>query len=94
MIRFLLLRLWPALIPLILYALWYVYKRHHAKKTGETIHLTDGPWMVTLFSALVLAALSFIILGMSRTLHDEPLYYHPAQVIDGKIVDGRIDSQK
>lgn len=89
MIRFILLRLWPALIPLALYALWFAYRRHHARKTGEVIHIADGPWLMTILATMALLAAGFLWTGLT----DEktgPATYAPAHVEDGKIVQGEI----
>ena len=92
MLRFLLTKFWPALIPIALYLLWYGYKKYHAKKTGEVIRITDGPWLITLLSAMALAAAGFIWLGFSGE-NTGPASYQPAIMQDGKIVDGSIEKQ-
>lgn len=92
MIRFLLTKFWPALIPLALYACWFVYKRYKLRHSDEVVRITDGPWLITVLSAMALAAFGFLWLGLVDE-NTGPATYTPAQVIDGKIVDGEVQAK-
>ena len=92
MIRFLLTKFWPALIPLALYLLWYLYKRHKLRHSDEVVRITDGPWLITVVSAMAFAAAGFLWLGLvvDKT---GPASYSPAIVVDGKIIQGKVKSK-
>lgn len=90
MIRLLLTKLWPALIPFALYALWMIWRRTHAKRRDQAIPAwTEGPWGWTVLASLVLMVLSFLALGLGNVPTDGT--YYPAEMKDGKIVPGRIE---
>ncbi|GEM_PF-1863763 len=93
MIRFLLTKFWPALIPIALYLMWFAYKRYQLRHSDEVVRLADGPWMITLLSAMFLAAAGFIWLGLAGD-KTGPATYVPAQVIDGKVVQGEVKSKR
>lgn len=92
MIRFLLIKLWPALIPIAIYMLWFYYKRYRLRHCDEVVRITDGPWLITLLSAMALVAIGFLWLGLT----DEktgPATYTPAIMNDGKIIHGQVKSK-
>ncbi|MDG1287436.1 MAG: DUF6111 family protein [Rickettsiales bacterium] len=91
MIRFLLTKFWPALIPIALYLLWFAYKRHKLRHSDEVVRITDGPWLVTLITAMFIAAAGFIWLGLVGE-KTGPATYTPAIMKDGKIVQGEVKS--
>jgi len=92
MIRFLLTKFWPALIPIALYGLWFAYKRYKLRHSEEVVRITDGPWLATLISAMLLAAAGFLWLGFVPEKTGAATYT-PAQMIDGKIVQGEVISK-
>jgi hypothetical protein len=93
MIRFILERLWPALIPLLLYVLWHVWRARKYREQGlEAPKLKDGPWMATLLIMLGLAALCLIVLGVLAPKRNH-VAYEPARIENGKIVKGHLDEQ-
>lgn len=92
MIRFLLIKFWPALIPIALYLMWFAYKRYKLRQSDEVVRITDGPWLITVVSTLLLAIGGFLWLGLT----DEktgPASYHPAIMVDGKIIHGEVKSK-
>jgi hypothetical protein len=92
MFRFILTKFWPALIPIALYLLWYVYKRHRLRNSEEVVRLTDGPWMMTIFAVCFIAAASFLWLRLGTDLNG-PASYQPAMVLEGKVVDGELNAR-
>lgn len=61
---FLLLRFWPALLPMLVYWLWL--KRIGRKATIEgkpTLQFRDGPWYWAVIASLLTAMGCFIFLG-------------------------------
>ena len=89
MIRFLLTKFWPALIPIALYLLWYSYRRYRTCKTDEVVRLKDGPWMLTLLTAMGLVAAGFLWVGIAGE-NTGPATYKPAIMQNGEIVDGSV----
>ena len=87
MIRLLILRAWPALIPIALYLLWLAYRRRKAKNANEPLPtLLSGPWIATLCAALALFAASLFYLGLSAP-KNAGVSYQPKQFKDGKLVE-------
>lgn len=91
MLRLLLLRFWPVLIPLLLYILWLALRRRRARKNEEDIPgWLDGPWMWAVAASFILLILGFLILGIWGEGADIG-QYTPARVENGRIIDGSIE---
>jgi len=89
MIRFLLFRFWPVLLPLALYLLWYGYKRWRFRKTGEQVYLRDGPWMLIVVAMLVIAITGFIGIRLASEATG-PVAYQPPVFEEGQIKEGTL----
>ncbi len=88
--RYLLLKIWPALIPLALYMLWLMSQRRKAKKAGEALPtLLSGPWLPTLGVALLLATISLFYVGLSAE-KNAGASYTPKKFENGKLIDGEL----
>lgn len=62
-----LFRFWPALIPLLLYVLWFFLVRRKAVMSGRVPpRFGDGPIYWVLISTLLIAALCLAALGVSQ----------------------------
>ncbi len=85
MIRILLI-LWPALVPLGLYALWCVW-RYRRKQAGHAVPPLTHRLYVTLVASILLAAVSFILLGVEQPAN-EGRSYVPTHYKDGVLVPG------
>ena len=86
MIRLLILRAWPALIPVVLYLVWLAYRRRKAKNAGEPLpSLLSGPWLATLAAAMLLLAASLFYLGLSAE-KNAGVSYQPKQFKDGQLI--------
>lgn len=84
-----LFKLWPALIPFMLYFGWLAWTRRQAAAKGEPLtRFTDGPWVVTLIATLIIAAACFIAWGSS---FDATGDYHPPYLENGQIIEGYTD---
>ncbi len=92
MIRFLLTKFWPAIIPLALYVLWFYYKRHKLRHSDEVVRITDGPWLLTIISAMLLVVAGFLWFGLVEH-KTGPASYSPAIMVDGEIVNGEVKSK-
>lgn len=85
MIRLFLL-LWPALVPLVGYGAWCVW-RYRRKRAGHAVPPITHRLFIALVASIVLAALSFIVLGLEQKPNDGT-GYRPAHYKDGVLVPG------
>lgn len=84
-----LFRFWPALIPLVLYVLWFIVVRHKAVMEGKTPpRFRDGPVYWTIIATLLVGAGCFIVLGsMQPGVKGE---YIPPHMENGTLIPGRV----
>lgn len=85
MLKLLITRFWPVLLPLALYLAWLAYARRKAGKKGEDKPgFFEGPWLWPTMASLVLFICAFLWLGLTQ----EPVdgLYVPAHMQDGKLV--------
>lgn len=85
MLKILITRFWPVLLPLALYLVWLAHARRKAGKSGEEKPgFFDGPWWLPTMASLGLVIVAFLWLGFSQ----EPVngIYIPAHVEDGRLV--------
>lgn len=88
MLKILITRFWPVLLPLVLYLAWLAFARRKAGKEGtEKPGFFDGPWLWPTVATMVLAIASMLYLGLSMEAVDGT--YIPAHQVDGKVVPGR-----
>ena len=83
MLKLFLVRYWPALLPLVLYALWVVWRR----RKGEVKPRTRG-WMIA-WAVSLLMLLALVAVGV-LSLEGGQRGYAPVQLIDGELVDGEM----
>lgn len=89
--RLILLKAWPALIPIILYVLWLGYRRRKARQNGEALPgFFSGPWALTFAASLALLATSLIFYGLQQP-SDSGTSYRPAELIDGQLIKDRFE---
>lgn len=81
--------LWPALIPLLIYAVWCIL-RYRKKQRGEEVGPITKPLFLTLISSLAIAMLCFVFFGAQQGAN-EGRNYVPAHVVDGVVVPGRFE---
>ena len=84
-----LLRFWPVLIPLLLYAAWMIVVRNKARKAGTPLpRFREGPWFWAVVIALGCGVVIFLSLGMSN----EPVVgdYIPPHMENGAIIPGQV----
>lgn len=90
MLRFILFRFWPVLIPLVVYMLWHRMVCRRAEKAGkERPDFRDGPWYWAVLSSLLIALLCFLILGMSQG--EDRGTYVPPHMDHGKLVPAEVE---
>ena len=86
----LLIRLWPALIPLLVYFWWHRKRvRQHASEGKEIPGFFDGPWMTACFAALLIAVVMFLVMGLLEPRRNN-MAYTPAHLENGKIIKGEM----
>lgn len=73
----LLLKFWPILLPLLLYALWRLWQRHKAARNGLPLpRWRDGPWFWIVTASFGIGMLLLLSLGFSHTA-DQGSYVSP-----------------
>lgn len=94
MLRLLVTRFWPALVPVLLYVAWLWYARRKAAKAGEAQPgFFDGPWLWAVMASLLLCIGGFIVLGLTQGGLEEGDYV-PAKLVDGKIVPSHVEPER
>lgn len=89
--QMLLLRLWPALIPIVFYLLWLAFRRRRALRLGEAPPgLWDGPWGSTIIASLLVAIISLLVLGLGKE-SKQGRDYQPTRLENGKLIRGGFD---
>ena len=87
MLRFLITKAWPALIPLAIYVLWMALRRRKAKKQADDIpSWIDGPWAWAVGASLLLLIGGLIWVGVNAPSNKD-VSYQPKTLIDGQLVD-------
>ncbi len=84
-----LFRFWPALLPLLLYVLWYLVVRHKAVMAQKDIpHFRSGPvyWMI--IATLLIAAACFVTLALTQS--QVRGVYIPPHMEHGVLVPGEV----
>lgn len=90
MLRLMVLRFWPALLPILIYLAWLAYARRKAGKKGEPKPgFTDGPWIWAVAMTFAIIIGSFVLMG----LQGEPRSgtYIPAHIENGELVPARVE---
>lgn len=86
-----LLKIWPALVPVALFLIWYWVALRRARKNPEqdTPQMRDGPWRITLAAALVIAIICLIVEVMLEPATKGT--YVPAHMESGQVIEGHIE---
>lgn len=93
MLKLLITRFWPVLVPILLYVAWLWYVRRKAAKAGETQPtFFDGPWLWAVMASLLLCIGGFIMLGLTQEGLSEG-HYVPAKLVGGKIMPGHAEPE-
>lgn len=83
------LELWPAFIPLLLYVAWMARKRRHAVRAGDALPgWMRGPWFWAVLAGIGIAVGCLLTLGVfeGRTKGD----YVPPHMENGTLVPGEV----
>lgn len=93
MLKILITRFWPVLLPLVIYLAWLALARRKAGKKGEKKPgFFDGPWWLPSLASLLLAVAAFIWLGLSAE-PQKGKYIPSYQGADGEVIPGRFVPQ-
>lgn len=85
----LLFRLWPALIPLLMYYIWHVSVCRKAEKNGQPKpKFRDGPWYWAVLASLAVGAACLLFLGAS--IEPQTGTYVPPHMENGVLVPGQV----
>jgi hypothetical protein len=84
--------LWPALIPLIVYASWRFWCAHKMRR-GEVVTPIKGALFWTLLASAAIAVLCFFALGLAQHSRTE-MNYQPSYMKDGELVRGGFSGEK
>lgn len=94
MIRLLLTRFWPVLIPFLIYFGWIGVRYYLLKRQGEAPLFSDlisrTPLFYASLASLIILLLCFLWLGLSQPQETSGHYVPPRQE-QGKIVPGHVE---
>lgn len=85
MIRIVLM-LWPALVPMLVYVVWCMW-RYKRKQAGHDVPPLTTRLFAAVVTSVLLAAACFVLLGLGQDTNDGK-QYHPARYEDGVLVPG------
>lgn len=84
-----LILLWPALLPLIGFLIWHLFRKSSAKKRNEISPLLkDGPWFQIVVASMIIAVLSLLAGGLLQ--EENKGTYQPAHMENGVLHEGQI----
>jgi hypothetical protein len=84
-----LFRFWPALVPFLLYVIWFLVVRHKAIMEGKPEpHFKDGPLYWMIITSLLIAAVCFMLLAMVQQGNKGE--YIPPYMDNGKMMPSQI----
>ena len=89
-LKFIITKLWPILIPLVLYLIWLIYARI-THKEGKKPTIGDGHFKQVIFSMLAIAVMIFVYLFVIIEQKDES--YVPSTFEDGHLVPSRVERE-
>ena len=93
MLRLLIFRFWPVLIPLLAYWLWHRTIVAKAQKEGKPIpHFADGPWYWLVLASLLIGVACFIVWGAS--IEQVKGKYIPPHMENGVLIPGHVEGKK
>lgn len=84
-----LLYLWPALLPLLLFFIWHHWRAQKARKNDEPSPLLkDGPWFMITLLSIIIAIICLFMFGLSQE-HTKGDYV-PAQMQNNTLNPGKL----
>jgi nicotinamide riboside transporter PnuC len=93
MIRLVIERLWPALLPLLLYSLWHWQRsKKHLREGKEKPSFMAGWGWWSCVASMVLMMLILLVMGIAAPQRDHQ-GYEPAHLENGKLIKGSLHEQ-
>ncbi len=88
--RFILFRLWPAFLPILIYVLWPSYRRRKARASGVELEpFTKGSLFWVLVASILIGIACFLYYGLSMPSNAGGTYI-PPHLENGKVIPGQI----
>ena len=86
-----LMECWPALLPLLIFALWLRYRRRRARRLGLYLPpLLHPHWLWAIGAALLILLACLFWLGLSAD-SNQGTHYAPKQFKDGKLIQEHLE---
>ena len=82
-------KIWPSLIPICGYFIWWLKWGRNHKKNGTLTAAHKNLWRYTLACSLLFGILSLLFLAFMNQSNVDADYV-PAQIKDGKVVPGEM----
>lgn len=91
MLKLIITKFWPALVPLALYVLWMLLRKRKAKNANEAIPgWMDGPWLWAVVASILMVIAGFFWLGLSSE-NNSGTSYQPKEFKDGQLIEERLE---
>ena len=88
--KFILTKILPLALPLIVYLTWLFYARRRAQRLGAPLnHLSDAPWLLITLSGAIVLISGMLAIGLF-TGEKAGGEYIPPHLENGEVVKGRI----
>ena len=88
----LLLKLWPAALPILIYWLWRKFRRGKAAE-DKLSPLESRLWIATLVLSLVIAIVCIVVMGAGGE-GGEGTYVRPQYEGGGKVIPGHVEPKE
>jgi hypothetical protein len=88
--KFILTKILPLALPIIIYLTWLFYARRRTRKLGTSLNqLSDAPWLLITLSGALMLIFGLLAIGLftGEKIGGE---YIPPRLENGKIVKGHI----
>jgi len=88
----LLIKIWPALIPIVICAVWYFFI--HKRKKGDRLREWEVRlWTWVAISSVVIAIITMLFFALTVESNKD-MEYFPSRLEDGKLVKGHMEPKK
>ena len=93
----LLIKFWPALIPIGLFVLWRIFTRKKRKAEEEWPHWDEKLLMWTLVATLLVAIITISVYVLSQESNIDskyvPPHYEDGEIVPGKMIPAEKESE-
>lgn len=88
-----LLKFWPALLPILLFGVWYVFLRKKYKGSERLARWESNLWLWTLLLSLIILIISIGFMLYENGQSNKGTYV-PARFKDGKLIPSQVIPEK